>query len=154
MFDFPQPGEIYHSTATMTVRVIGVLEHGIPHELPYRCPGLVWNPYTQPYTILICIFSDDRITEMSLGHFLREFRCEHPDLFKRSPENRHAVLKEIAADQTLQKWRNKNIDIYPAEVIPVRRPVPVACKPVTRQWQNIRQTLTELKPDNSYRHYL
>ncbi|KAA9861391.1 hypothetical protein F7F64_29495, partial [Escherichia coli] len=61
-----------------------------------------------------------------LGRFLREFTCDRPDLFKRSPVNRHAVLKEMAGDPELQKWRE----------IPRTEPDP------------------ETTPDNSYRNYL
>lgn len=78
--------------------VSGVLADGIPWDMPYRCPGLVWNPYRRTYTILIRIIAGGRMAEIPLGRFLRDFTCEHPDVFKRNPENRHAVLREIAAD--------------------------------------------------------
>ncbi len=39
MFDFPQPGEIYRSAGFPDVAVVGILEDGIPWEMPYRCPG-------------------------------------------------------------------------------------------------------------------
>lgn len=149
MFDFPQPGELFRSAGFPDVRVVGVLADGIPWDMPYRCPTLVWNPYRRTYTILIRIISDGRVTEMPLGRFIREFTCDRPDIFKRSPENRHVVLKDIAADPELQKWRNKNIDNYPQDIIPVRRSVPVA-----RKWRDIPRTEPEIKPDNSYRHYL
>ncbi len=38
MFDFPQPGEIYRSAGFPDVAVVGILEDGIPWEMPYRCP--------------------------------------------------------------------------------------------------------------------
>ena len=149
MFDFPQPGELFRSAGFPDVRVVGILADGIPWEMPYRCPTLVWNPYRRTYTILIRIISDGRVTEIPLGRFMREFTCDRPDIFKRSPENRHVVLKDIAADPELQKWRNKNIDNYPQDIIPVRRSVPVVQK-----WRHIPGTEQEIKPDNSYRHYL
>lgn len=149
MFDFPQPGELFRSAGFPDVRVVGVLADGIPWEMPYRCPAQVWNPYRRTYTILIRIISDGRIAEIPLGRFMREFTCDRPDMFKRSPENRHVVLKDIAADPELQKWRDKNIDNYPQDIIPARRPAPVVQK-----WRDIPRTEPEIKPDNSYRHYL
>ncbi|WP_410697204.1 hypothetical protein [Citrobacter freundii] len=149
MFDFPQPGEIYRCTGFPDVEVSGVLADGIPWDMPYRCPGLVWNPYRRTYTILIRIIAGGRMAEIPLSRFLRDFTCEHPDVFKRSPENRHAVLREIAADPALQQYRARNIDNYPDDIPPVKRPAPVAHK-----WRNNFRPETEIKPDNSYRHYL
>lgn len=40
MFDFPQPGEIYRSAGFPDVAVVGILEDGIPWEMPYRCSTL------------------------------------------------------------------------------------------------------------------
>lgn len=116
MFDFPQPGEIYRCTGFPDVVVSGVLADGIPWEMPYRCPGLVWNPYRRTYTILIRIIAGGSMAEIPLGRFLRDFTCEHPDVFKRNPENRHAVLREIAADPALQRYRARNIDNYPDDI--------------------------------------
>ncbi|WP_087601297.1 hypothetical protein, partial [Escherichia coli] len=113
MFDFPQPGEIYRSAGFPDVAVVGILEDGIPWEMPYRCPDIVWNPYRRKFSILVRILADGRTTDIPLGRFLREFTCDRPDLFKRSPVNRHAVLKEMAGDPELQKWREKYLDIYP-----------------------------------------
>ncbi|GDW65169.1 hypothetical protein BvCmsSIP038_01988 [Escherichia coli] len=107
MFDFPQPGEIYRSAGFPDVAVVGILEDGIPWEMPYRCPDIVWNPYRRKFSILVRILADGRTTDIPLGRFLREFTCDRPDLFKRSPVNRHAVLKEMAGDPELQKWREK-----------------------------------------------
>lgn len=149
MFDFPQPGELFRSAGFPDVRVVGVLADGIPWDMPYRSPALVWNPYRPTYTILIRIISDGRVTEIPLGRFMREFTCDQPDMFKRSPENRHVVLKDIAADPELQKCRDKNIDNYPQDIIPARRPASVV-----RKWRDIPRTEPEIKPDNSYRHYL
>lgn len=149
MFDFPQPGELFRSAGFPDVRVVGVLADGIPWEMPYRCPALVWNPFRRTYTILIRIISDGRVTEIPLGRFMREFTCDSPDMFKRSPENRHVVLKDIAADPELQKWREKNIDNYPQDIIPVRCPAPEA-----RKGRDIPRTEPEIKSDNSYHHYL
>ena len=89
------------------------------------------------------------MAEIPLRRFLRDFTCERPDVFKRSPENRHAVLREIAADPELQQYRARNIDKYQGDITPVRRPAPVA-----RKWRNNFAAETEIKPDNSYRHYL
>ncbi|MDI4359117.1 hypothetical protein E7V08_01535 [Escherichia coli] len=149
MFDFPQPGELFRSAGFPDVRVVGILADGIPWEMPYRCPTLVWDPYRRTYTILIRIISDGRIVEIPLARFLREFSCDRPDIFKRNPEHRHIVLKDIAADPELQKRRDKNINHYPQDIIPVRRYVPVVQK-----WRHIPGTEREIKPDNSYRHYL
>ncbi|UCQ16365.1 hypothetical protein AABD69_15125 [Edwardsiella piscicida] len=149
MFDFPQPGEIYRCTGFPDVVVSGVLADGIPWDMPYRCPGLVWNPYRRTYTILIRIIAGGRMAEIPLGRFLRDFTCEHPDVFKRNPDNRHAVLREIAADPALQQYRARNIDNYPDDIPPVKHPAPVAHK-----WRNNFRPETEIKPDNSYRHYL
>ena len=102
MFDFPQPGEIYRSAGFPDVAVVGILEDGIPWEMPYRCPDIVWNPYRRKFSILVRILADGRTTDIPLGRFLREFTCDRPDLFKRSPVNRHAVLKEMAGDPELQ----------------------------------------------------
>ncbi len=121
MFDFPQPGEIYRSAGFPDVAVVGILEDGIPWEMPYRCPEIVWNPYRRKFSILVRILADGRTTDIPLGRFLREFTCDRPDLFKRSPVNRHAVLKEMAGDPELQKWREKYLDIYPQEPVPVSR---------------------------------
>ncbi|EPP7321705.1 hypothetical protein ACUU8A_004561, partial [Enterobacter hormaechei] len=95
------------------------------------------------------IIATGDMAEIPLGRFLREFTCESPDVFKRSPENRHAVLSELAADPELQKYRVRNIDKYPDDIPPVKRPAPVAYK-----WRNNFRPETEIKPDNSYRHYL
>ncbi|WP_275257423.1 hypothetical protein [Citrobacter koseri] len=149
MFDFPQPGEMFRSAGFPDVCVVGVLADGIPWEMPYRCPAIAWSPYRRTYTILIRIISDGRITEILLGRFMREFTCDSPDVFKRSPENRHAVLKEIAADPILQKWRDKNLDNYPADRPPASR---LALVP--RTWRDISRPETEIKPDNDYRLYL
>ncbi|EAO0399820.1 hypothetical protein ACAB25_004415 [Salmonella enterica subsp. enterica serovar Newport] len=149
MFDFPQPGETYRCTGFPDVVVSGVLADGIPWDMPYRCPGLVWNPYRRTYTILIRIIAGGRMAEIPLSRFLRDFTCEHPDIFKRNPENRHAVLREIAADPALQQYRARNIDNYPDDIPPVKRPAPVAHK-----WRNNFRPETEIKSDNSYRHYL
>lgn len=111
MFDFPQPGEIYRSAGFPDVAVVGILEDGIPWEMPYRCPEIVWNPYRRKFSILVRILADGRTTDIPLGRFLREFTCDRPDLFRRSPVNRHAVLKEMAGDPELQKWREKYLDI-------------------------------------------
>ncbi|EFV4531338.1 hypothetical protein HQS73_004013 [Salmonella enterica] len=145
MFDFPQPGETYRSAAFPAVVVTGILADGIPWDLPYRCPGLVWNPYRRPYTILIRITSDGRVIELPLGRFLREFSCIRADLFKRNPENRYSVLKDIATDPVLQKWREDNIDKYPEEKISV-----IKSKPLAQTWRDIPGK----QPDNSYRQYL
>ena len=149
MFDFPQPGEIYRCTGFPDVVVVGVLAAGIPWDMPYRCPELFWNPYRRTYSILVRMKNDGRITEIPLGRFLQEFTCVKPDLFKRCRENRYAVLKEITFDPELQRRRAKNIDIYPEDITTSRRTVPAACK-----WQDIPRTEPEIKPDNSYRHYL
>lgn len=103
MFDFPQPGEIYRSAGFPDVAVVGILEDGIPWEMPYRCPDIVWNPYRRKFSILVRILADGRTTDIPLGRFLREFTCDRPDLFKRSPVNRHAVLKEMAGDPMLAR---------------------------------------------------
>lgn len=149
MFDFPQPGELFRSAGFPDVRVVGILADGIPWEMPYLCPTLVWNPYRRTFTILIRIISDGRIVEIPLTRFLRDFSCDSPDIFKRNPEHRHIVLKDIAADPELQKRRDKNINHYPQDIIPVRQSAPV-----TRKWWDIPRTEPEIKPDNSYRHYL
>ena len=149
MFDFPQPGETYRCSGFPDVVVSGILADGIPWDMPYRCPGQVWNPYRRTYTILIRIIATGDMAEIPLGRFLREFTCESPDVFKRSPENRHAVLSELAADPELQKYRVRNIDKYPDDIPPVKRPAPEAYK-----WRNNFRPETEIKPDNSYRHYL
>jgi len=149
MFDFPQPGEHYRSVDFPDVVVVGVLADGIPWDLPYRCPDVVWNPYRRKYTILIRLVIDGRIIDIPLSRFLREFTCEYPDLFKRNPENRHAVLKEITFDPELQRWRVKNIDNYPTEYHSITRLLPPA-----RQWREMAKTERALKPDTHYRHYL
>ncbi|MCU8647028.1 hypothetical protein OEZ66_18965, partial [Escherichia coli] len=72
MFDFPQPGEIYRSAGFPDVAVVGILEDGIPWEMPYRCPDIVWNPYRRKFSILVHILADGRTTDIPLGRFLRE----------------------------------------------------------------------------------
>lgn len=69
MFDFPQPGETYRCTGFPDVVVSGVLADGIPWDMPYRCPGLVWNPYRRTYTILIRIIAGGRMAEIPLSRF-------------------------------------------------------------------------------------
>ncbi|HDR2375800.1 TPA: hypothetical protein QCH88_003001 [Enterobacter asburiae] len=149
MFDFPQPGETYRCSGFPDVVVSGVLADGIPWDLPYRCPGVVWNPYRRTYTILIRIIAGGSMAEIPLRRFLQDFTCERPDVFKRRPENRHAVLCEIAADPELQQYRERNIDKYLGDISPVRRPAPVE-----RKWRYNSATEAEIKPDNSYRHNL
>ncbi|MCE9872400.1 hypothetical protein LZ667_13515 [Hafnia alvei] len=145
MFDFPQSGEKYRTDIYAAVTVVGILADGIPWDMPYRCPDMVWNPFRKPYTILIRIESDGQVIEIPLGRFLREFTCLRPDLFKRNPENRYTVLRIITSDPVLQLWRERNIDIYPEE----NRPV-IKNKPVVYSWRDIPRP----EPDTSYRHYL
>lgn len=145
MFDFPQPGEKYRAELYAAVVVVGILADGIPWDVPYRCPDMVWNPFRKPYTILIRIESDGQIIEIPLGRFLREFTCLRPDVFKRTPENRYTVLKIIANDPVLQQWRERNIDIYSEDKIPVNKTIPVVYS-----WRDIPRP----EPDTSYRHYL
>ncbi|MDY0922688.1 hypothetical protein [Leclercia sp. CFBP8987] len=149
MFDFPQPGESYRCSGFPDVVVSGILAGGIPWDMPYRCPGQVWNPYRRTYTILIRIIGTGDMAEIPLGRFLRDFTCKLPDVFKRNPENRHAVLREIAADPVLQQWRDKNLDNYPADRPRVKWPAAVP-----RAWRNISRTEPEIKPDNDYHQYL
>ncbi|NPI82018.1 hypothetical protein HC543_24250, partial [Escherichia coli] len=54
-------------------------------------------------------------------------------------------------DPELQKWREKYLDIYPQDPVPVSRAAPVA-----REWREIPRTEPdpEITPDNSYRNYL
>lgn len=49
--------------------VSGVLADGIPWDMPYRCPGLVWNPYRRTYTILIRIITTGGMAEIPLSLF-------------------------------------------------------------------------------------
>lgn len=86
MFDFPQPGEIYRSAGFPDVAVVGILEDGIPWEMPYRCPDIVWNPYRRKFSILVRILADGRTTDIPLGRFLREFAYFHE---RRSLNNFH-----------------------------------------------------------------
>ena len=72
MFDFPQPGEIYRSAGFPDVAVVGILEDGIPWEMPYRCPDIVWNPYRRKFSILVRILrifmkGDHSITSIEIG---------------------------------------------------------------------------------------
>ncbi|HBI9934294.1 hypothetical protein F3190_23590 [Escherichia coli] len=60
MFDFPQPGEIYRSAGFPDVAVVGILEDGIPWEMPYRCPEIVWN-------LRIFMKGDHSITSIEIG---------------------------------------------------------------------------------------
>ncbi|MFB0713760.1 hypothetical protein ACEU59_21750 [Buttiauxella noackiae] len=145
MFDFPQPGEKYRADIYAAVTVVGILADGIPWDVPYRCPDMVWNPFRKPYSILIRIESDGQVIEIPLGRFLREFTCIRPDVFKRNPENRYTVLKIITNDPVLQIWRKRNIDIYPEENKPVIKNIPVVYA-----WRDIPRP----EPDTSYRHYL
>ncbi len=57
----------------------------------------------------------------------------------------------MAGDPELQKWREKYLDIYPQDTVPVSRAAPVA-----REWREIPRTEPdpETTPDNSYRNYL
>ena len=68
-----QPGEIYRSAGFPDVAVVGILEDGIPWEMPYRCPDIVWNPYRRKFSILVRILADGRTTDIPLGRFLRIF---------------------------------------------------------------------------------
>ena len=75
MFDFPQPGEIYRSAGFPDVAVVGILEDGIPWEMPYRCPDIVWNPYRRKFSILVRILADGRAyfhERRSLNNFHRD----------------------------------------------------------------------------------
>ncbi len=92
--------------------VVGILEDGIPWEMPYRCPDIVWNPYRRKFSILVRILADGRTTDIPLGRFLREFTCDRPDLFKRSPVNRHAVLKEMLPETRNYRNGGRNIWIF------------------------------------------
>ncbi len=69
MFDFPQPGETYRCSGFPDVVVSGILADGIPWDMPYRCPGQVWNPYRRTYTILIRIIATGDMAEIPLGRF-------------------------------------------------------------------------------------
>ncbi|BEM63891.1 hypothetical protein SME23J_29180 [Serratia marcescens] len=146
MFDFPQPGEKYSLNNRLNVMVIGILHNGIPHELPYRCPGVVWNPYRKPYSIVIRIENDGRIIELSLAHFLRDYRCIGANRFKRDPANRHAVLKEMANNTLLNARRNNND--MPGDTEKLTLQQLVSHRPTKQDWQH-RQHGGQ--PDNYHR---
>lgn len=145
MFDFPQLGEQYYSDSYALVTVVGILEKGIPWDLPYRCPGISWNPYSKAYTILMRISSDGQIVELLLSQFLQNFNCFHPDEFKRDPENRYTMLQIITDDSILQIWREQNINRYPDEKISVIGNIPA---------RHSRRNIPKPEPDISYRNYL
>ncbi|OKP27564.1 hypothetical protein [Serratia fonticola] len=148
MFDFPQPGEKYRLNNRESVTVIGILHYGLPHELAYRCPGMVWNPYRKPYSIVIRIEHDGRIIELPLGRFLRDYECIETDMFKRNPANRHTVLKEIAHNAILNAYRDKTGDRQREEPLTERyTPQP------DNTWQDWQSRQHSGKTDN-YRHYL
>ncbi|MEL8350547.1 hypothetical protein J4V22_27340, partial [Escherichia coli] len=42
--------KIYRSAGFPDVAVVGILEDGIPWEMPYRCPDIVWNPYRRKFS--------------------------------------------------------------------------------------------------------
>ncbi|MGQ6014361.1 hypothetical protein ACUNG1_10135 [Serratia sp. IR-2025] len=134
MFDFPQPGEKYRLNNGDNATVIGILHNGIPHELPYRCPGLVWNPYRKPYSIIIRIEQDGRIIELPLARFLREYTCMGEDRFKRDPANRHAVLKEIANNALLNARRNTNDIPEDAEALTLQQVA--SHRPAKQDWRH------------------
>ncbi|MEI7198843.1 hypothetical protein WCT67_01455 [Pectobacterium parvum] len=145
MFNFPQPGEKYCSDRYASVVVVGILDNGIPWDLPYRCPGIVWNPHHKSYTILMRISSDRQIIELPLSCFIKEFTCFSPDEFKRDPENRYTVLQIITDNPILQIWREQNINRYPDEKISV-----IGNISVRHTWRDIPRP----EPDISYRNYL
>ena len=67
MFDFPQPGEIYRSAGFPDVAVVGILEDGIPWEMPYRCPDIVWNPGNDSNLLIVFyvqIMPDDFVMQL------------------------------------------------------------------------------------------
>ncbi|EEV0598752.1 hypothetical protein EYZ63_003126 [Escherichia coli] len=72
MFDFPHPGEIYRSAGFPDVAVVGILEDGIPWEMPYRCPDIVWNPYRRKFSILVRILAAYFHERRSLNNFHRD----------------------------------------------------------------------------------
>ncbi len=84
MFDFPQPGETYRCSGFPDVVVSGVLADGIPWDMPYRCPGLVWNPYRRTYTILIRIIATGGMAEIPLSRFCGTLPVSAPMYFKRT----------------------------------------------------------------------
>ncbi|WP_299998839.1 hypothetical protein [uncultured Cedecea sp.] len=145
MFNFPQPCEQYYSDSYASVTVVGILEKGIPWDLPYRCPGIGWNPHSKAYTILMRISSGGQVIELPLSCFIKEFTCVSPDEFKRNQENRFSMLQIITDDPILQIWREKNIHHYPDEKITVIRNIPVG-----HSWRDISRP----EPDISYRNYL
>ncbi|MCW6542990.1 hypothetical protein [Yersinia ruckeri] len=153
MFDFPQPNEQYCSDENIFVRVLGILHHGIPNELPYRCPDIYWNPYKKPYSIIIQIEHNGHIIELPLGHFLINYECIKIDKVKRDPANRDAVLKEMAQNPLLNEYREKNINRYVTD-----RTLSTRCKPsavktyreIWKQWKNV----TPHKESDDYKRFL
>lgn len=153
MFDFPQPDEKY-CLNDIVVTVIGILQDGIPHETPYRCPGLVWNPNRPPYTIVIRIEHDGHVIKWPLGRFLNEFTCIRVDAFKRDPANRHVVLKEITNNAILQAYRRENIDVYPKEKYTGVNTRKVVQARTQTSWRSHWTATQENNDSQHYRHFL
>ncbi|ANC41273.1 hypothetical protein A6V27_13335 [Hafnia alvei] len=153
MFDFPQPNEQYRSSQNMLVRVIGVLHHGIPFELPYRCPNVDWDPFKKSYTIIIRIEYNGKIVEYPLGRFLSAFKCVSPDTNKRDPINRLATLNEITQSPDLNRYRAKNLSYYPVGNSLQSRYKPTAIKPTRLSWWQGDNMAPE-KESHDYRQFL
>lgn len=149
MFDFPQPDEKY-CLNNIVVSVIGILQDGIPHEIPYRCPGLVWNPNSLRYTIVIRIEHDGRVIKLPLRRFIDEFTCIKVDKFKRDPANRHVVLKEIMNNAILQAYRKDSIDVYPEKKYVYLRKSEVGR---TRRYTGWLSHWTAMRENNDSQHY-
>lgn len=153
MFDFPQPNEQYRSSKNMLVRVIGVLHHGIPYELPYRCPDVDWEPLHKSYTIIIRIEYNGEIVEYPLGRFLSAFKCVSPDINKRDPINRMATLNEITQSPDLNRYRTKNLSNYPTGNTLQSRYKPLTMQPERSSWWHWANKAPE-KECHDYRQFL
>ncbi len=66
---FPSPVRFTVLPVFPDVVVVGILEDGIPWEMPYRCPEIVWNPYRRKFSILVRILGDGRTTDIPAGAF-------------------------------------------------------------------------------------
>ncbi|KAA0261777.1 MULTISPECIES: hypothetical protein [Hafnia] len=151
MFDFPQPGEKYRLGHSTKATIIGILYQGIPYDMPYRCPSVTWDPCRKSYTIVIRIELNNELRELPLYQFLNEYRCIAKDKIKRDERNRHAVLLEISQCEILKRYREKNINHYPPEVLAARYKTRVEKTKVWRDWRVIPVTKNNT---GNYRDYL
>ncbi len=131
------------------VAVVGILEDGIPWEC--RTAARKLSGTRTAVNSVSCAYPRWRAHHRHpAGAFSAGFTCDRPDLFKRSPVNRHAVRKKWPETRN---YRNggRNIWIFPAGHCSGQ---PGGTGGAGMAGNPRTEPDPEITPDNSYRNYL